>query len=293
MRDDSSYENRKIMLTHTRRRLFTRAASLAAASAGAAAARTVARHHWDDFRLAVATFSLRKFSRSQAIDIVRELGVKYVHVKSFHLPYYSSKAELTAARREFEHAGLHVVAVGNISMRTNDEDYIRRHLEYAKNAGVDTAVCAPLPENLRLIEKHAKRVGLKIAVHNHGPEDDYFPNAAVVLKHIRNMDPCMGLCYDVGHAARTGVDVTEEIEAAGDRLFEVHIKDLTDFTDRSSQVEVGKGKIPVAAIFRSLRAIEYTGVVGLEYERNPNAPQQGMAESLAYMRGVLDGQADS
>ena len=104
------------------------------------------------------------------------------------------------------------------------------------------------------------------------------------------MDPRMGLCLDLGHAARTGVDVIEEIEMAGDRLHDIHIKDLSNFTDKGSQVEVGKGQLPVAKIFATLKKLNYSGVVGLEYEINVNAPQQGMAESFAYMRGVLDGQ---
>lgn len=280
------------MSTNTRRNFLTGAAALAATAATPAEARTFADHHWTDVRLAVATYSLRKFSRSQAIDIIKDLGIKYVNVKSFHMPYYLSKEDLAAARKEFEEAGLEIVSGGNISLRSHDDDHIRYHLEYAKNAGMATVVCAPFQDNLKLVEKHAKRLGLKIAIHNHGPEDDYFPNGASVLKLVKDMDPCMGLCLDLGHAARTAVDVTEEIEAAGDRLHDIHIKDLTDFSNKGSQVEVGKGKLPVPAIFQTLKRIKYPGVVGLEYEINANSPQSGMAQSMAYMRGVLDGQGD-
>lgn len=281
------------MPTNTRRNFITGATTLAAVVATPANARSYAEHHWRDIRLAIATFSLREFSRSQVIDIVRDLGIKYVGVKSFHIPYYLSKDDLTAAKEEFEAAGLEIVTGGNISLRSHDEELIRYHLEYAKNAGMGTVVCAPLRDNLELIEKHAKRLGLTIAIHSHGPEDDNFPSGASVLQLVKNMDPCMGLCLDLGHAARTGSDVIEEIEAAGSRLHDLRIKDLTDFSDRGSQVEVGKGKIPVAAVFRTLQKIKYTGVVCLEYEINTSAPQRGMAESLAYMRGVLDGQADA
>ena len=101
----------------------------------------------------------------------------------------------------------------------------------------------------------------------------------------------MGLCVDIGHTVRTGADILEEIEAAKDRIYDFHVKDLTSFTDRRSQVDVGEGKMPVAAIFRLLKKNRYQGVVGLEYEINANAPQLGMAKSFSYMRGVLDGQA--
>jgi sugar phosphate isomerase/epimerase len=283
------------MSPNTRRHFLTGAAALAAASATSTAARAsaVAEHHWGDIRLAVATYSLRAFSREQAISITRELGIQYVNVKSFHMPYYLSKEELASARAEFEKAGLEIVSGGNVSLQSEEEAYIRRHLEYAKNAGMPTVVCAPTTTNLKLVEKHARDLDLKIAIHNHGPEDRYFPNGASVLKYVKDMDPRMGLCYDIGHACRTGADIIEELEAAGDRLHDIHIKDLTDFSDRGSQVAVGKGKIPIADIFGTLKKMRYQGVVGLEYEVEPATPQRGMDASFSYMRGILDGQASA
>ena len=283
------------MSPNTRRHFLTGVAALTAASATSSAAKasTVAEHHWGDLRLAVATYSLRAFSREQAISIVRQLGIKYVNVKSFHLPYYLSKEDLAAARAEFEKAGLEIVSGGNVSLQSEDEGFIRRHLEYAKNAGMPTVVCAPTTTNLKLVEKHAKELDLKIAIHNHGPEDSHFPNGASVMKYVKDMDPRMGLCYDIGHACRTGADVIEELEAAGDRLHDIHIKDLTDFSDRGSQVAVGKGKVPVADIFKTLKKMRYNGVVGLEYEVEPATPERGMDASFSYMRGLLDGQASA
>lgn len=282
------FEGNRTIMTSTRRNFIAGATALAASPALPAV--TTAEHHWSDVRLAVATYSLRKFSRSQTIDIVKDLGIKYVNVKAYHMPYYLSKKDLTAARKEFEDAGLTIVSGGNIGLEKDDEEFVRYHLEYAKNAGIPTVVCAPTHNNLGHIEKYARKLDLKIAIHNHGPEDDHYPNGASVLKRVKNMDPRMGLCLDLGHASRTGVDVIEEIEMAGDRLHDIHIKDLTSFKDRGSQVEVGKGALPVAKVFATLKKIKYSGVVGLEYEINPNAPQSGMAQSFAYMRGILDGQ---
>jgi sugar phosphate isomerase/epimerase len=265
----------------------------AAALAGlprAAQAVTTAEHHWGDVKLGVATYSLREFSRTEAIAILKALGVHYVNVKSMHMPYESSVEELKAARAEFEAAGLKIIAGGNVSLQKNDDADVKKMLTYAKNAGFPTVVCAPTHDNLGIIEKYAKEFGLKIAIHNHGTEDKLYPNGASVIARVKDMDACMGLCLDLGHASRTGVDLIEEIEMAGARLHDIHIKDLASFDDRASQVEVGKGKIPVAQVFKTLKKLNYPGYVNLEYEINAKHPQQGMAESFAYMRGVLDGQ---
>lgn len=247
-------------------------------------------HHWSDVKLAVATYSLRKFSRSQTIDIVKSLGIQYVNVKAFHMPYYLSEDELKATRAEFEKAGLQIVSGGNISLKSDDKDELEHYFKYAKAAGIPVMVCAPKHSNLPVIEKLAIEYDIKMAIHNHGPEDRYYPAASDVMKQVKNMDPRMGLCVDVGHTVRTGADILEEIDGAWSRIYDFHIKDLADFSDKRSQVPVGEGKMPVAAIFSILKKRKYTGVVGLEFEIDADAPQGGMAKSFAYMRGVLDGQ---
>ena len=103
------------------------------------------------------------------------------------------------------------------------------------------------------------------------------------------MDSRIGCCIDVGHTARTGTDVIQAIHEAGPRLFNVHMKDLTDFQNRDSQVAVGDGLMPVRRMFEALVATKYTGFVDLEYEIHPDDPMPGVISSFAYMRGILAG----
>jgi sugar phosphate isomerase/epimerase len=103
------------------------------------------------------------------------------------------------------------------------------------------------------------------------------------------MDSRIGCCIDLGHTARAGTDVVQAIHAAGPRLFNIHIKDLTNFQDKESQVAVGDGIMPVRKIFEALHAIEYRGFVDLEYEVHPDDPMPGVISSFAYLRGVLAG----
>jgi sugar phosphate isomerase/epimerase len=130
---------------------------------------------------------------------------------------------------------------------------------------------------------------MRIAIHNHGPEDKIWHSPLDVLAAVKSMDPRMGCCIDAGHCVRAGVDVIDAIHAAGPRLFNMHMKDLTNFTDKESQVAVGEGKMPVPAIFQALQAINYDGFVDLEYEVHADDPMPGVISSFAYMRGVLAG----
>ena len=250
------------------------------------------RAFWDegpmqDFKLGVASYSLRAFDRATAISMIRELGVGHVNVKSYHLPYESSQRELAAGRAEFNRAGLRIVGGGTISLKNDDDDDIRKYFEYAKTCGMPLMVIAPTKETLARIERFVRHYDIKVAIHNHGPEDPHFPAPGDALELIRNMDRRVGLCIDVGHTARTGTSVVDAVAEAGDRLLDMHMKDLRDLSSNTSQCIVGEGAMPVLEIFRQLKKMSYRGMVNLEYEIDKDNPLPGMKQSLAYMRGVL------
>jgi sugar phosphate isomerase/epimerase len=69
----------------------------------------------------------------------------------------------------------------------------------------------------------------------------------------------------------------------------MHMKDLTNFQSKESQVAVGDGIMPVREIFEALIATKYNGFVDLEYEVHGDDPMPGVIESFAYMRGILCG----
>jgi sugar phosphate isomerase/epimerase len=242
-----------------------------------------------EFKLGVASYSFREFQRQLAIDDTVKLRVHYINIKEFHLPLSSTPDEIGKARKEFEKAGLTILGGGNVSFPSTDESDIRHKFEYAKLAGMPLIVCAPTHETLPLMEKYVKEYDIKIAVHNHGPEDKQFPTPQSVLEVVKNMDPRCGLCIDIGHTARTGVDVVESVRLAGPRLLDMHAKDLTDFSTMKSQVPVGEGKMPIVGIFKELKRMNYQGGVMLEYEIDGDNPMPGMEKSFSYMRGVLAG----
>lgn len=240
-------------------------------------------------RLGVASYSLRNFPRDQAIAMVKALGARYVNWKSVHLPYDLAPEQLRAARQEIESAGLEIVGGGVITFDEDSDAGVEKYFAYARAAGMPLIVAHTDPRLLPRIERFAKQYDIKFAIHNHGPEDNVFPSPYDALKYVRNLDPRMGLCIDVGHTVRTGTDVVRAIADAGPRLLDMHVKDLRDLKAKESQCIVGEGAIPIAGIFQQLQAIGYRGYVNLEYEIDADAPLLGMKQSFAYMRGVLAG----
>jgi sugar phosphate isomerase/epimerase len=240
--------------------------------------------------LGMASYTFRNFSRAQLIEFMKQLNLIELNAKDTrdHLPM--DAAEEAKALADYAAAGIKLRAAGAIYFPKDDESDIRGKFEYCKRAGISVIVAGdPQPATLPHIEKFVKEYDIRFAIHNHGPEDKVFPSPLDVLKAVKNMDPRMGCCIDVGHTMRAGTNVVDAIHAAGPRLFDMHMKDLTDFTSKESQVAVGEGKMPVREIFEALIATKYKGFVDLEYEIHGDDPMPGVVESFAYMRGVLAG----
>jgi sugar phosphate isomerase/epimerase len=241
-------------------------------------------------KLGLASYTFRNFTRAQMIADMKQLNLTALNCKDAkdHLPM-DPTAE-AAALADYAANGIKVHAVGTVYFPKDEDDDIRSKFEYAKRAGVNVIVAGdPAPATLPRIEKFVKEYDIRLAIHNHGPEDKIWHSPYDVLKVVGKMDPRIGCCIDIGHACRAGANVPQAIRDVGPRLFNLHTKDLTDFTKKESQVAVGEGIIPFRAIFESLIAVGYKGFVDLEYEIHGDDPMPGVIESFAFMRGVLRG----
>jgi sugar phosphate isomerase/epimerase len=264
---------------------WTTAPSLSAVAGGSAASDKPV-----PVKLGLASYTFRNFSRAQMIGYMKQVYVTALNAKDVkdHLPM--QPAPEAAALADYTAAGIGVHAAGAIYFPKDDDDDIRSKFDYCKRAGIGVIVAGdPDPAALPRIEKFVKQYDIKFAIHNHGPEDKIWRSPLDVLKAVALMDARMGCCIDVGHTVRAGTDVVEAIHKAGPRLFNMHMKDLTDFTDKDSQVAVGEGRMPVRDIFEALTLTHYAGFVDLEYEVHEDDPMPGVTSSFAYMRGVLAG----
>ena len=278
-------------ISTTRRNSLGAAAGIAGLSAAGVtpASAKIELEPWG-IKLGIATYTFRSFDRAKTIELLKLVQAPWTSIKDgVHFAYNSTPQELKQVRAEFDAAGLKVTSAGNISLAQDDPDYLRQRFEIARNLGLSMMVCIPTRTNIRTVEKLVKEYDMKIAIHNHGPEQKDFPNPQSVLEVVHDMDPRVGLCVDIGHTARTGVDVVESIALAGKRLFDMHVKDLGDFTKIGSQCDVGEGLMPFPAIFKQLKKMNYQGCVNLEYEINAKDPLPGVLRSMFYMRGVLAG----
>jgi sugar phosphate isomerase/epimerase len=281
--------------TISRRDFVRSGAAMAAACSAPAHVLALAHQHpaagqASPIRLGLASYTFRNFNRAQMIGFMKQLNVFALNAKDVKDHLSMEPQQEAAALADYTAAGIKLHAAGAIYFSKDEDADIRAKFEYCKRAGIGVIVAGdPTPETLPRMEKFVRDYDIRIAIHNHGPEDKMWPSPLDVLKAVRGMDPRIGCCIDVGHTARAGTDVEQAIREAGPRLFNIHMKDLTSFESKDSQVAVGDGIMPVRKMFEALIATKYQGFVDLEYEIHPDDPMPGVIASFAYMRGVLAG----
>jgi sugar phosphate isomerase/epimerase len=237
------------------------------------------------FQLGLASYTLRKFDLDRTLAMTNRVGLDRICLKSMHLPLDAKPDEIAAVVEKVKGAGLVLYGGGVISMKTERE--VMQALEYAKAAGMRTITAAPVPEILPVLDERVKNYDIVVAIHNHGPGDRYFPTPQSVYDAVKSLDHRIGLCIDIGHTVRIGADLLGSVRSCGDRVFDLHIKDVTAATPEGRGTPLGRGIIDFPGLVRALIEVKFKGVAAFEYEEQPDDPLPGLAESVGYLRGVL------
>lgn len=240
----------------------------------------------EKFKVGMAGYSfVRLNDLDKSLSIMQRADVHYLCIKDFHLPLKSTTAEIAAFHAKLKEKGVTGYAVGPIYMKTEAE--IDTAFAYAKRVGVKLIVGVPNYELLPYVDKKVKEYDFHYAIHLHGPDIKIYPDAQDVWDHVKDLDPRIGMCLDIGHDTRNGKDAVADLKKYISRVFDIHIKDVTGTTKLGYSIEIGRGVIDFPAFVKMLREVGYTGVCSLEYERDMAEPSMGIAESLGYFRAVI------
>jgi sugar phosphate isomerase/epimerase len=241
------------------------------------------------FELGLASYTFREFGLDEMIEMTVRAGLRRVCLKDVHLPLDSPPDRIRAVARKLREAGLVPYGCGVVYMRTEAE--VRRAFEYAGEAGMEIIVGVPDHGLLGVVDALVRETGLKLAVHNHGPGDRLYPTPGSILSKVEGRDPRLGICLDIGHCQRSGIDPSEAAADCGPRLLDVHLKDVTASSAEGGPVEAGRGVVDLARFLRTLARTGYRGTASFEYEKDGRDPLPGLAESVGYVRGLLAGAA--
>jgi len=270
-------------MSHSRRDFLASAALVAATPAFAAPKSGEAA-----LKVGLCSYSFGKGKLVDNLPVIKQAHVRYINIKpEFHLPYDSSPAQIAEMKKLLDDNGLILAGTGTTYLQKPDAGEIRQRFEFNKALGSPLIVIGPTAETLLLIEKCVKEYDIKVAIHNHGPSDKHFPTPQSALAVIKNMDPRVGLCMDIGHTLRSGVDPTEAARIAGPRLLDLHTKDLKMENGKWVTVDCGQGDIHLVALFRQLKKQGFSGSANLEYETSGPGRDAAIDRCSAYIDGVV------
>lgn len=240
----------------------------------------------DSFKLGIAGYSFVHFKLDQALEMMRKVDVRYLCIKDFHLPFDSTAEQIKEFHQKLAQSNVTGYAVGPIYMKTRED--IDKGFDYAKRVGVKLIVGIPNHEDLKYLSKKCAEYDFKYAIHNHGPEDKLYPDATSIYSRVKHLDKRLGLCFDMGHNLRYGKDPMVDIERYHDRIFDLHLKNITVAAAEGKTCELSRGIIDIPRFVKTLRKVKYSGMCSLEYEKDMKDPLAGIAESVGYYKGVVD-----
>ena len=239
----------------------------------------------EKFKIGMAGFTFAKFDLEKTLETMQRVDVHYLCIKDFHLPLNSTDDQIAAFHNRLKEKGVTGYAVGPIYMKTEEE--VDRAFEYAKRVGVQLIIGVPNVELLPYVEKKVKEYNCRLAIHLHGPDLKIYPDAEDVWNRVKDMDPRMGMCLDIGHDTRNGKDPVADLNKYHARIFDMHIKDVTANTNKGYSLEIGRGIIDFPSLVKMLRKVGYSDVCSLEHEKDMANPFMGIAESIGYFKAVI------
>ena len=266
-------------MTMMDRRFFLRGA----AGLGALAALprfASAQEEYGGFKMGLQTYTLRDFDFDTTLGHLKTLGIRYAEFFSKQLPITDDAARIEAAKEKLKAHGVQILSWG-VQRFTKDAADTKKSFAFAKAMGFSVYSASPTPDSFESLAELSKESGIKIAIHNHGPEDKTYGRLEQVQKAVEKWPVEIGSCVDTGHVLRIGEDPVKWIQALGPRVHDVHIK---DFSDAKTEHVLGKGKLDIPGVLKALKEVKYQGNLALEYEVNGPKLIEDVKECLAAVR---------
>lgn len=238
------------------------------------------------FRMALQSYSLRKFDFQKAIDAIYALPLNLVELWPEHLPRNLEEAEFRGRIKAMRYNMLRRIAYGVVPFG-KDHEANWQFFDFARKLGVYALTADPAPESFESLEKLVEEFKIAVAIHNHGPEDRKYGTPDLIDKALKDRHRLIGVCVDTGHFLRAGVNPVEAVKRFKGRVYAVHLKDLKSEGGKKEETILGRGDLDLAAFLRALKESDFKGGLALEYEKEPENPIPPIEKCLKAVKEAL------
>lgn len=265
-----------------------------------------ASHHVGGFAVGCQAYSFNRFTVFEAIEKTEQTGSKVIefypgqplspdrrNVKWDHNAPDDVVAEVKA---KLEKHGIRAVNYGVVGIPA-DEAGARKIFDFARKLGL-YGVTTESIETLDVAEKLAKEYDLRVCIHEHAKrmkkdadgkmvEDTSYKvwNPEYVAQVVKNRDPRIGACADIGHWQTSGLDVIKSLKVLKGRVLSLHMKDRPAPGPGQHDCIFGTGQANIGAVLAHLKKEGFQGNISIEYEYNWDHSVPDIAQCIGFVRG--------
>ncbi len=251
------------------------------------------------WKIGSQAYTFRKFTLEETLDKLNDLGLKYVELYGNQeigagiegtTDFKMSPEKRQQLQDLLKSKGITPVAFG-VSTPNNEADW-KQLFEFAKDLGIGVITSEPQYNDLDLVESLCKQYNIKVAIHNHPiPSRYWHPDIAMTLLDGRS--DLIGVCADIGHWVRSGLDPVESLRKVEGRLISFHFKDLNEFGVRKAHdVHWGTGLSNISGVMNEMKRQEFQGPISVEYEHNWDNSVPDVRASIEYFARVANALAN-
>jgi inosose dehydratase len=248
----------------------------------------------------------------QAIDDISALGFPGIQLRSNCIEEFNNDPAVVRDLLAKHNLKFVALSSGGLSIDRPASDELAMHTAHAKfvhDAGglylqvtddrpKDRAITPDDQKKLgQLMNELGKRtadLGVSLGYHNHMGSLGEHPDE--VARILEATDPRYAkLELDIAHYFQGGGDPVKAILDHGDRLLFLHIKDVEQLKGAAPPknyrfVELGRGKVPLPAVFAALRTVNFRGWAIIELDEVPDkarTPKESAEISWKYLTEKL------
>ena len=244
-----------------------------------------------DWMLGIQSYTFHKFSFQEAVDKTRQLNLDFLEVyygqslgegMEGAMDFRMDKALREKVLQYAESKKVQIVASGVVICESETEwDQL---FEFADAMGIKIITCEPRYQHLSHVDKLANKYKIDVAVHNHPKPSDYW-NPDLFLNAVEGLSDRIGVCADVGHWARMGLDPVDCLRKCKGRIKSLHFKDIKAKADGESEqhdVIWGTGILDIQGMLAELKMQNFKGFISIEYEQNWENSLPDIKQNIQY-----------
>jgi len=249
------------------------------------------------WRFGVAMWGLHTFTLLEGVEKTRQLGLSSVCGLSFqkvsadipqNFDCELTDAQLEQIRLKMDEAGVSMPVCFYATI-PGDEAGCRKVFEFGRKMGIETFISEPPPESLDVIERFCDEYDIRLAIHNHGPDQSpLYWRPEGVLEACQGRSKRIGACPDTGYWIRAGVDPLEGLRKLGDRVIMIQAHDLNELSAEGHDVPWGTGKARFAEQIKELHRLGIKPAqFDLEYSYDFEDNMAEMAECVKFFEETI------